>query len=57
MNYVEDTIEEIQPDGTIILRRVIIPVQQSRAAVITPVEYDVPESIVPMGDDPGEQFS
>lgn len=57
MNYVEDTIEEVQIDGTIILRRVIIPVQQSRSAVITPVEYDVPDSIVPMGDAPGEHFS
>ena len=27
MGYIEETIEEIQPDGSIMLRRVIIPVE------------------------------
>lgn len=51
MEYVEETVEEVQPDGSIVLRRVIVPVL-SRPAVLPGHEEaeDVLLGIIPMGE-------
>jgi hypothetical protein len=49
MEYIEDTVEEIQPDGSVVLRRVITPAL-SRPKPAPVLDYDVPHGIIPMGD-------
>jgi len=49
MEYIEDTVEEVQPDGSIVLRRVIVPAL-SRPVPAPALDYEVPIDTIPMGD-------
>ncbi len=50
MEHVEETVEEIQPDGSIILRRVIIPVLSRPEEPRETEDGDTLPGIVPMGE-------
>lgn len=57
MEYVEETVEEVQPDGSIVLRRVIVPVLSMPAVLLEPeVAEDVLPGIIPMGEPPEDIY-
>lgn len=47
MEHIEDTVEEIQPDGSIMLRRVVVPVRRPPISTEISSAYDID---VPMGE-------
>lgn len=47
MEHIEDTVEEIQPDGSIMLRRVIVPVRRPPMTTEISSAYDID---VPLGE-------
>lgn len=54
MEYIEDVVEEVQSDGSIVLRRVIVPTL-SQPSTVPSLDYDVPFDTVPMGDPVGSE--
>jgi hypothetical protein len=55
MEYVEETVEEVQPDGSIILRRVIVPVLSRPDVLPEPDDGELP-GIIPMGEPPEDIY-
>jgi len=49
MEYIEDTIEELQPDGSIALRKVIVPIQ-ALPSTRPPVAGDDENGYIPLGE-------
>jgi hypothetical protein len=50
VEHVEETVEEVQPDGSIVLRRVIIPALSKPEEPGLPEDGDALPGIVPMGE-------